>query len=727
MAYFPADFTATTRKLVQKTTQGQDCYRICTVEFAQSNLHSLVGAIAHFDLDWRIPLPTTVILLAHAAQCNSLLSLAQDYDSVLSRYRLVTSPDLVMGLRDRLKSQPQITIETIASPTPNQLRAEMESTDVLALIFLIDPMLDTTTGQDIADLSRYCSELGVPLAFNQATAHPVLDSFLQTRIAHLIFNPVAGQRDATQDLLIIRQTLSPWMHLHVQFTSREKDADVLAQEAIAQQPELIIASGGDGTVSLVASQMINSNIPLGIIPRGTANALSVALGIPTDVPGACQLILAGTTRSLDAARCNQHLMTLLAGIGFEAEMVNRATRELKNQWGVLAYLIAGWQQLGQQELFTTDLEIDGNHYQFQAGAITVANTAPPTSVLAQGVGQVIFDDGLLDVTIITSREALQPTIRSKLRSARYLVTMFGAALARTKTDFPNLYHFRAKYLKINATPSQRIVVDGELVGTTPLEVECIPQAITICAPAKRRPSPVERVAILWVRQVSPSLSALIATLGMASVVLSFLAMLVLRFISQRVLRPQTAAFEVNFMNNIHQISTPLLDQVMLAITTVQNKEVAIPVFFITLSLLWWRRAMDEARIFAIASIGSFLMTTLMKWMFPRPRPTLWPTLVTETSSSFPSTHALTATVMYGLIAYFLAQRFPKLAPWIYGGAGALIVAIGVSRLYLGVHWPSDVLAGWSLGFLWMVICIFSLRLQDIRQHVKQQQQMLGGG
>jgi undecaprenyl-diphosphatase len=81
---------------------------------------------------------------------------------------------------------------------------------------------------------------------------------------------------------------------------------------------------------------------------------------------------------------------------------------------------------------------------------------------------------------------------------------------------------------------------------------------------------------------------------------------------------------------------------------------------------------------------------------------------------------LQGTVLYGLIAYLLAQRFPQLARWFYGGAALWVAAIGFSRLYLGIQWPFDVLAGLVSGFLWVMICIVLLRLQAIRQVAKRQ-------
>ena len=86
----------------------------------------------------------------------------------------------------------------------------------------------------------------------------------------------------------------------------------------------------------VASALRGTDIPLGIIPRGTANAFSVALGIPTSLKAACTNLLLGNTRRVDLALCNGRPMILLAGLGFEAGMVTMASRELKNVLGPMA-------------------------------------------------------------------------------------------------------------------------------------------------------------------------------------------------------------------------------------------------------------------------------------------------------------------------------------------------------------------------------------------------------
>jgi YegS/Rv2252/BmrU family lipid kinase len=663
-------------------------------------------------------LSATVWLLAHDSQISSLATLIHEHTNILQRYRLAAYAAVAHRLH-------RPTHPHIHAVELDQLRAEVASGNVLAVIFLIDPSLQTPAEPDVAELSRLCSKHNVPFASNLATAYPVLNSFMQTRVAHLIFNPVAGQRDSTQDLLQIRQILSPWMHLHIHFTSREVDADQLAQQAVAAQPDLIIASGGDGTVSLVAGQMLSTGIPLGVIPRGTANALSVAMGIPTTVMGACQLILAGTTRRLDAAYCNHHLMTLLAGIGLEAGTVGKATRELKNQWGVLAYLIAGWEQLGEQTLFNAEIEIEGQVHQFPAFAVTIANAAPPTSVLAQGVGEVIFDDGLLDITIITKQDAQQPTIKSKLQAARDLINLYGSALVNTKVDLPNLYHFRTDRLTLKTVSPEPIVVDGEMVGNTPLEVSCLPSALTVVAPAKRRPTSVEKVAGFWVQRVFPSVSTLIAALGLGGLIGLPIAFWLMRLMTNVWIPAQTEALEMNILQFIQQFTTPFWNQVMLVITRFGNPEIALPIFLIILGLLWWQRDYWKLLMGIVAFMGTRIINYQLGLLLEHARPAIQPPLLTDEALAL-SFHGnyLQGTVLYGLIAYLLALRFPKLARWFYGSAILWVGAIGFSRLYLGIQWPLDVLAGIVSGFLWLMICIVLLRLQDIRQAAKRQKQQM---
>jgi diacylglycerol kinase (ATP) len=295
------------------------------------------------------------------------------------------------------------------------------------------------------------------------------------RSACLIFNPASGQGNPDRDLYWIRQQLAPTFALDVYLTTPESSAAELSKIAIAHPAELVIVSGGDGTISAVAPALVKTPKILGIIPRGTANAFATALGIPSDIPAACNVIINGTTRLIDTAECNDRTLILLAGVGFEAETVERANRKEKNQWGVLAYLLAGIQQLDRQELFEAKIEIADEIFHWRAGAITIANVAPSTSVLAQGFGLVIPDDGLLEVTI--------GTLDTKLQALDAIADLMTAAIAQTPTYRQDIICLRTPQIKVTTDPPQKVAIDGELIGTTPISVKCLHRSLSVLVPA----------------------------------------------------------------------------------------------------------------------------------------------------------------------------------------------------------------------------------------------------
>lgn len=416
----------------------------------------------------------TIALIAHDRRKNDMVAFARKHALLLSRFRLIATGTTGQRVQEGTGLNVEIKLSGPLGGDA-QIAAEVVTGNVIAVIFLIDPLYAQPHEPDIQALLRLCEVYNVPLAINTATAAAIAADLASTQIAHLVFNPVSGQGNPDQDLLAIRQRLEPSMHLYVHSTTPEVSAGQLAQAAIATGADLVIASGGDGTVSAVAEALINTGIPLGVIPRGTANAFASALGIPTNLPGACETIASGVTRVIDAARCNGLPMILLAGIGFEAETVERANREIKDRLGALAYLLAGVQQLNEQQMFTTTIEVEGSINEFQAAAITVANAAPATSVLAQGFGQVIPDDGLLEVTIGAPI--------TKLQAINTVIQLFGAALTKVAPNREDIVCLRAKRLKVTTDPEQKVVVDGEIIGTTPVEIECIPGGLTVFTPA----------------------------------------------------------------------------------------------------------------------------------------------------------------------------------------------------------------------------------------------------
>jgi len=424
-----------------------------------------------------------IAFLAPDSQKDELALLVQDHLPVFSRYLLV-APE---PLGQYLQRVTGLSFEFVpAMPLGGDLEivARVLNEQITAVFCPLDFSQPPPADLDVMALLRVCQIRNIPLATNLATAYSIVDNLAHFRHAHLIFNPVAGQGDSQQELALIRDLLAAHLNLHVLQTTPEISAADLTKEAVAANSDLVIASGGDGTVSAVAGELVNTGIPLGIIPRGTANAFCLALGILSAIAPlrrACQTILMGKPREVDVARCNGSIMILLAGIGYEAGTVDKASRELKDQWGALAYFIAGWQQLNEQEPFNIEMEVNGMDYQFQAVALTVANAAPPTSMLAQGAGSVVFDDGLLDVTVAVAQNSPK-TLQQKLQAVSGMVQLMGSALTGSAPVMENLFHFRAQRLKITTSPAQKVVIDGEVGEASSLEIECLPAALTVLVP-----------------------------------------------------------------------------------------------------------------------------------------------------------------------------------------------------------------------------------------------------
>jgi membrane-associated phospholipid phosphatase len=221
----------------------------------------------------------------------------------------------------------------------------------------------------------------------------------------------------------------------------------------------------------------------------------------------------------------------------------------------------------------------------------------------------------------------------------------------------------------------------------------------------------------WLRRVYPRLAPLITTIGLVGLTTCLSILFVLAKIFEEVFEREAFAFDTSWLLWIHQFASPSLNAVMLIITQLGNPSFVVPVVTVSLGILWWHRDYKEAKIFIIACLGAFVLNTGLKLVFTKPRPQLWTRLISETSYSFPSGHALGSLVLYGMIAYLLAIHYPKFSLLIYTLIVIFIAAIGISRLYLGVHWPTDIIAGYGVGFLWLMICITMLKLEKMRQRM----------
>lgn len=198
-------------------------------------------------------------------------------------------------------------------------------------------------------------------------------------------------------------------------------------------------------------------------------------------------------------------------------------------------------------------------------------------------------------------------------------------------------------------------------------------------------------------------------IGVSSLAGCFLLLLGLGWLCQEVLEKETFQWDTTILLGLHQFANPLLDTVMLSITRLGDPGFVVAIVVVSLGWLLWQQQRLKAGMLIIACFGTLLLNQGMKLAFARPRPMLWQRLIEETSYGLPSGHALGSLVLYGFIAYVFADRHPLHKRAIYSITILIIILIGLSRLYLGVHYPSDILAGYAIGILWLLTCILLLK------------------
>lgn len=274
----------------------------------------------------------------------------------------------------------------------------------------------------------------------------------------IIANPVSGGGKWQEYKSQIEQNLFSHFQLHILETSEDVSASKLAKKAIQQGAKTLIACGGDGTLSEVAAEIVGTDLILGIIPLGTANALAhVLFGSKSKlfpVETACENIIAGHVRVIDTALCNERIVLLIMGLGFEQSMINSADRMQKDMGGQFAYVKALWDavQLNQSQKLHITLD-EQEEQTIEVSSFVVANAAPFATVLAQGGGNPDYQDGLLDITWMSKQEDPR----------EHLVTMSQLALSGLWQDFKSqgVEYAQARKIKIRGDQPLHYVIDGE--------------------------------------------------------------------------------------------------------------------------------------------------------------------------------------------------------------------------------------------------------------------------
>jgi YegS/Rv2252/BmrU family lipid kinase len=260
-------------------------------------------------------------------------------------------------------------------------------------------------------------------------------------------------------------------------TSRREAIGRDVRAAIGRGFDLVLAAGGDGTVSSVADGVAGTGIPLGVIPMGTTNSLANELGIPSDVGSALNLVTGPSVkRRIDGMRVNGRFCLLNVGVGLSPQVMSDAEPEEKHRFGWLAYAAAAAQDVLGSRSSLFDLEVDGERLKVQASEVLVLNSGvlgDPSIRWARGIE---LDDGRLDLCIVNVRDALDYA-RVGMRLLFGRPWFDGHPAVRC---FPVRRRVRIR------TPSpRRVQADGDVIGMTPATVELIPKAIDILVPAAR--------------------------------------------------------------------------------------------------------------------------------------------------------------------------------------------------------------------------------------------------
>ena len=285
-----------------------------------------------------------------------------------------------------------------------------------------------------------------------------------------IINPISGikhNRDRLK-LIITNAFASDKFVYHFQQTTAPGDAYKIAKKSLDQWFDIIVAIGGDGTVNEVASALVNTNVPLGIIPLGSGNGLARGLGIPLKIKQASQTIVKGKVQQIDVGKMQERYFFATAGAGFESVVGKRFNEGIIR--GPLPYIFWGVHEFLRYKPQEVVLKFDHQTVRKKALLVAIANTRQ----LGNGAiiaPQAKSNDGLLDVCIIDDINILQALFN--------LPSLFTGLIDNN----PYTQFYRTSNLEIIRPQAAPIHVDGEtLDGDKILNVSLLPNALNVIVP-----------------------------------------------------------------------------------------------------------------------------------------------------------------------------------------------------------------------------------------------------
>ena len=291
--------------------------------------------------------------------------------------------------------------------------------------------------------------------------------------ALIIINPVSGFMNVKLMKRIVNDHFKKagWIN-HTYITEKDTEFESLIKFFIDKGIDLIVVAGGDGTVASVAAAMVNSSVPLGIIPSGTWNAIARHLTLPF-LPNRALALITGKhqERYLDLMSIGESLHAMNLSAGFSARVIKTTSREKKRKLGNFAYYGGIIKQVLGIKLTSYHIEADGKSYHGKALEIMVANYGVVGLNLIESLLEVHPDDGKADVLIFKPRTILD------------LPVMFWQALIRRKKRGPKFQQLQASStITISTNPPMDVQADGEMIGKTPFTVTVLPRCVKVIVP-----------------------------------------------------------------------------------------------------------------------------------------------------------------------------------------------------------------------------------------------------
>jgi len=292
---------------------------------------------------------------------------------------------------------------------------------------------------------------------------------------HIIINPAAGKKEAILPVIdaAMKEAGIKWEAL---VTHEAGDATKFATAAVKAGVDALAVYGGDGTLTEAISGLIGSDIPVAILPGGSANVMATELAIPNDLKEACLLLSHGPLdiKTIDVGQFGSHYFIVGISLGFEAEIVKGTNREAKNKMGILAYLFSAAAALKKTKKAVYHLKIDGKKYEVEGMICTIANT-----------GNLRFSDISFDKHIDVSDGFLDVVVVRKANLGLFKLMVITLIKRERPDNLELVNHWQGRDISISSTPRQTVQCDGETLEEMPLRVKVIPGAIRVFTPGKK--------------------------------------------------------------------------------------------------------------------------------------------------------------------------------------------------------------------------------------------------